>query len=972
MHPPSANFHLLLLIAATTTCIVFLVTEAGDNNVHVTCMPHEREALLSFKQGITDDPAGVLHSWHADADDCCHWRGVRCSNRTGHVLELRLGNEHAGYGYEDAALVGQISASLLGLEHLNHIDLSWNLVEGSNGRIPEFLGSFKNLKYLNLAGLQFTGSVPPQLGNLSKLQHLDLSSMSYIEQPRDLSWLTRLPLLQNLNLNKVDLSEVDDWALVVNMIPSLRVLDLSDCSLVTANQSIPHHNLTSLQELDLSMNYFDHPIASAWFWNITSLKNLNLESTHMYGHFPGKLLGIMESLQVLDVSGYAYTSKGIMMPNLKNLCSLRSLNIGSSFLYGVSTEELFENLPGHCSPSKLQELHLSGNNIHGSLPNWIGKLTSLVVLDLSQNNLTGPLPVTIGHLASLHTLDVAGNHLTGHVPVEISMLTNLTNFDLSHNELGGVIREQHFDTLKKLKYIDLSSNSLKVDISTKWRPPFRLWYADFSTCQMGPAFPAWLQWMVDIKELHISSTGIRGRIPHWFSSAFSKAIFLNVSKNQLNGGLPANLEMMSVVNLDLNSNQLTGHVPSFPKNLTTMDISMNLLSGPLPANFGPNLLELFLFKNRITGQISESICKSEELTNIDLADNMLEGELPQCFGNSAITYLDLSNNSISGGIPSSMQKCTELHVLDLSRNMFSERLPDWIGKFVRLQFLRLSHNMFFGDIPISLTNLQCLQYMDIANNSISGPLPRDLSNLRALRHKYPVGFCSKDITDDPSSLSTFLKGQQLNYGSIARIIFLNMKIIDLSLNNLTDEIPEEIATLNALVNLNLSQNHFSGNVPSRIGAIESLESLDLSRNNLSGEVPASLSNLTFLSYLDLSYNNLEGRIPSGSQLDTLYAANPDMYTGNNGLCGPPLKKNCSSISASMESNLRITKGHISELFYLGLGCGFLVGIWVVFSVLLFKDGWRISYFCLVDKLYDKVYVLFFVTWLRLITMITTK
>lgn len=100
-----------------------------------------------------------------------------------------------------------------------------------------------------------------------------------------------------------------------------------------------------------------------------------------------------------------------------------------------------------------------------------------------------------------------------------------------------------------------------------------------------------------------------------------------------------------------------------------------------------------------------------------------------------------------------------------------------------------------------------------------------------------------------------------------------MKIIDLSLNNLTGEIPEEIATLHALVNLNLSQNHFSGNVPSRIGAIQSLESLDLSRNNLSGEVPASLSNLTFLSYLDLSYNNLEGPIPSGSQLDTLYAAN---------------------------------------------------------------------------------------------------
>ncbi|CAN6363163.1 unnamed protein product [Urochloa humidicola] len=955
MHPANANFHLVLLIATTTTSILFLITQASDDNVHVSCIPQEREALLGFKQGITGDPAGVLDSWHGDANDCCHWRGVRCSNRTGHVLELRLGNEHAGYyGYEDAALVGQISASLLALEHLNHLDLSWNLIEGASGRVPEFLGSFKKLKYLDLSGIQFTGSMPPQLGNLSMLQYLDLSYMTDLEPPRDLSWLTRLPLLQNLKLKMLDLSEVADWALVVNMIPSLRVLDLSDCSLLSANQSIPHHNLTNLQELDLSLNYFDHPIASAWFWNITSLKDLNLASTSMYGGFPSKALGEMESLQVLDISGYVYTSKGIMMPHLKNLCSLKSLNIAYSLLDGVATDELFKNLPCRCSPSKLQELYLLGNNIHGSLPTWIGQLTSLVVLDLSQNNLTEALPVTIGRLTSLHTLDLAGNHLTGHVPVEISMLTNLTNFDLSHNDLHGVIREQHFDSLKKLKYIDLSSNSLKVDISTKWRPPFTLWYADFSTCRMGPAFPAWLQWMVDINELHISLTGIHDRIPHWFSSAFSKAIFLNVSDNQLFGGLPANLESMSVVILDLSSNKLTGPVPPFPKNLTSMDISINLLSGPLPENFGPNLLELFLFNNRITGHISESICKSEDLTNLDLAENLLEGELPQCFGNRVITYLDLSNNSFSGRIPSSMQKCTQLHVLDLSRNMFSGSLPNWIGKFVRLQFLRLSHNMFFGDIPISITDLQCLQYTDIANNSISGSLPRDLSNLSALRHKYPAGFCSKDITEDPSSLSTFLKGQPLNYGSIARIIFLNMKIIDLSLNNLTGEIPEEIVTLNALVDLNLSLNDISGNIPSGIGAVESLESLDLSRNNLSGEVPASLSNLTFLSYLDLSYNNLEGPIPSGSQLDTLYAENPAMYTGNIGLCGPPLKKNCSSINASMESNLRITKGHISELFYLGLGCGFLVGVWVVFSVLLFKDGWRISYFCLVDELYDKV------------------
>jgi len=203
-----------------------------------------------------------------------------------------------------------------------------------------------------------------------------------------------------------------------------------------------------------------------------------------------------------------------------------------------------------------------------------------------------------------------------------------------------------------------------------------------------------------------------------------------------------------------------------------------------------------------------------------------------------------------------------------------------------------------------------------------------------------------------------LKGQELNYGSINRVVGTSMMSIDLSSNNLTGEIPEEIVFLDGLVNLNLSRNHLSGVVPNKIGEMQSLESLDLSRNMLSGEIPASLSNLTFLSYLDLSYNNLTGRIPSGSQLDTLYAEYPSMYIGNTGLCGHPLQNNCSSEGhAPKQGGLgRTEEGHGIQFFYLGLGCGFVVGTWMAFGVLMFKKSWRIACFRLSDKLCDKVYV----------------
>ncbi|WOG86445.1 hypothetical protein DCAR_0205650 [Daucus carota subsp. sativus] len=55
--------------------------------------------------------------------------------------------------------------------------------------------------------------------------------------------------------------------------------------------------------------------------------------------------------------------------------------------------------------------------------------------------------------------------------------------------------------------------------------------------------------------------------------------------------------------------------------------------------------------------------------------------------------------------------------------------------------------------------------------------------------------------------------------------------IDLSNNNISGEIPEELMHLRALSNLNLAGNHLAGRIPSRIGNLEKLEFLDLSRLN---------------------------------------------------------------------------------------------------------------------------------------------
>ncbi|CAO2148978.1 unnamed protein product [Urochloa humidicola] len=212
------------------------------------------------------------------------------------------------------------------------------------------------------------------------------------------------------------------------------------------------------------------------------------------------------------------------------------------------------------------------------------------------------------------------------------------------------------------------------------------------------------------------------------------------------------------------------------------------------------------------------------------------------------------------------------------------------------------------------------------------------------------------------NLSVSTKGSNRYYEE--GIIF-NMIIIDLSSNFLTGEIPEEITSLDKVVSLNFSRNRLSGKIPSKIGIMQALESLDLSENKLYGELPQSLSNLTYLSFLDLSYNNLTGTIPLGGQLDTLYSMYPFMYDGNNGLCGHPLQQNCSNniYPKHGDHNRRQQEFKLTP-FSFGLGIGFVVGLWVVFCVTLFKKSCRVAYFRLFDTVADKVYVFAVVTLSR--------
>ncbi|XP_027152308.1 receptor-like protein EIX2 [Coffea eugenioides] len=187
---------------------------------NVSYFENERQALLEFKKGLIDK-SNRLASW--TGEDCCSWEGIGCSRNTGHVVKLDLRNnavfdlERLIFGdkqnyvsiYGETCLGGQISPSLVNLQHLHYLDLSSNYFAGI--RIPTFIGSLKILRYLNLSAAGFDGTIPPQIGNLSALEYLDLGNKfegfsdwisGYQLSTKSLWWATSLSSLKHLDLSE--------------------------------------------------------------------------------------------------------------------------------------------------------------------------------------------------------------------------------------------------------------------------------------------------------------------------------------------------------------------------------------------------------------------------------------------------------------------------------------------------------------------------------------------------------------------------------------------------------------------------------------------------------------------------------------------------------------------------------------------------------------------------------------------------
>jgi Leucine-rich repeat (LRR) protein len=227
---------------------------------------------------------------------------------------------------------------------------------------------------------------------------------------------------------------------------------------------------------------------------------------------------------------------------------------------------------------------------------------------------------------------------------------------------------------------------------------------------------------------------------------------------------------------------------------------------------------------------------SGDIHAIDLSSNMLRGPLAQSIGSlgSTLHYLDLSNNDITGQIPTSLELCRGLQTLWLSKNQFTGCIPDHIGLLQDLETLYLEENQLGGSLPRSISNCKKLVKLNVSMNLLGGCLPPEL------------GECSSLVHLDANH-NKFSGGIPAALGKLQRLQFLS-----LGENKLEGAIPAELAGCSVLEELRLWSNSLTGEIPAALGALTQLHSLCLQNNQqLNTALPACLRDMKQLTKVEV-------------------------------------------------------------------------------------------------------------------------
>jgi len=306
--------------------------------------------------------------------------------------------------------------------------------------------------------------------------------------------------------------------------------------------------------------------------------------------------------------------------------------------------------------------------------------------------------------------------------------------------------------------------------------------------------------------------------------------------------------------IELENNNLTGFLPTQIENLSNLEI----------LNLGNNNLNGFLYP---------SFSSIERLKVINLDSNSLVATIPANLAEfDSLVTLDLSNNQIYGVLPNNLSNLANIEHINVSNNLLTGSIPNDFYNSNLIE-LDISNNQFTGVIPASFSNFSNLEFLNVSNNSLNGCYNSNLSNL--CNTLLPANNVNAYISDNNNFTSSWENFCNLNE-EVCNCRYTDSLAL-LQLNNTTFganwattwDLSQPIdtwhgITLNAngcVTNINLESNQLVGYIPQEIGSLESLVELDLSDNEIHDNIPKEIGDLFYLQRLDLSNNFIDSAIP---------------------------------------------------------------------------------------------------------------
>jgi hypothetical protein len=123
---------------------------------------------------------------------------------------------------------------------------------------------------------------------------------------------------------------------------------------------------------------------------------------------------------------------------------------------------------------------------------------------------------------------------------------------------------------------------------------------------------------------------------------------------------------------------------------------------------------------------------------------------------NALQYLHLSENQLTGAIPSELGNLSALIALYLAENELTDIIPPELGNLSTIQYLRVEDNQLTGSLPETMGNLTELVFLDVSGNPLQGSLPPSLTNLAQLGTLFFTGTDLCAPADD--AFQTWLQG----------------------------------------------------------------------------------------------------------------------------------------------------------------------------------------------------------------------